>query len=239
MNDFGSTLFSAPRAGNRPFRQNGAERGGAAILCWVWYKPQVAVPPRAILWDVMDTLVVDPFRHVMPGFFGMTLRQMLEEKHPTAWGRFERSELSEADFLASFFKDGREYDRDGFKARVRASYRWIDGIEPLLARLRERGVEMHALSNYPEWYAWIEESLGLSRYLSWSFVSCHTRLRKPDPAVYELAAQRLGLAPEQVLFIDDRGTNCDAARAVGMATIHFRGDVRELERALLEAGALA
>ena len=186
----------------------------------------------------MDTLVVDPFRHVMPAFFGMTLEQLLEEKHPTAWGRFERSELSEAEFLASFFKDGREYDREGFRAQVRASYRWIEGIEAVLTRLRQHGTDMHALSNYPEWYAWIEERLGLSRYLSWTFVSCHTRLRKPDPAAYEFAARQLGLAPEQVLFIDDRRTNCDAARAMGMAAIHFQGDVAGLERALVAAGAL-
>jgi HAD superfamily hydrolase (TIGR01509 family) len=186
----------------------------------------------------MDTLVVDPFRHVMPAFFGMTLQQMLEEKHPTAWGRFERSELSEAEFLASFFKDGREYDREGFRARVRASYRWIEGIEAVLERLRQHGTDMHALSNYPEWYAWIEERLRLSRYLSWTFVSCNTRLRKPDPAAYELAARQLGREPEQVLFIDDRRTNCDGARAIGMAAIHFQGDVAELEQALVAAGAL-
>jgi HAD superfamily hydrolase (TIGR01509 family) len=196
------------------------------------------MPPKTILWDVMDTLVVDPFRHVMPAFFGMTLAQLLEEKHPTAWGRFERSELSELEFLATFFKDGRSYDRDGFKARVRASYRWIEGIEALLARLRERGADMHALSNYPQWYTWIEERLGLSRYLSWSFVSCHTRLRKPDPAAYELAAQQLGLGPEQLLFIDDRKVNCDAARTMGWSAIHFQGDVAELERALVALGSL-
>jgi FMN hydrolase / 5-amino-6-(5-phospho-D-ribitylamino)uracil phosphatase len=198
----------------------------------------VARAPEAILWDVMDTLVVDPFREVMPAFFGMTLAQLLQEKHPTAWRRFERSELSEAEFLATFFKDGRQYDRDGFKARVRASYRWIEGIEALLARLRARGTAMHALSNYPEWYGWIEERLGLSRYVSWSFVSCHTRLRKPDPAAYAFAAERLGLAPANMVFIDDRRDNCDAARAIGMVAIHFRGDVAELERALVTLGAL-
>ena len=52
----------------------------------------MTAPPRAILWDVMDTLVVDPFRHIMPSFFGMTLAELLEHKHPTAWARFERSE---------------------------------------------------------------------------------------------------------------------------------------------------
>jgi FMN hydrolase / 5-amino-6-(5-phospho-D-ribitylamino)uracil phosphatase len=186
----------------------------------------------------MDTLVVDPFRQVMPDFFGMTLREMLELKQPGAWVRFELSELTEAEFLATFFKDGRQYDREGFKACVRASYEWVDGIEPLLASLVARGIDMHALSNYPEWYAWIEERLGLSRYLSWTFVSCDTRVRKPDPRAYELAARRLGLPPEQVLFVDDRVINCDAARAVGMSAIHFDGDVATLQRALVAAGAL-
>src|SRR5262245_27279245 len=104
----------------------------------------VTPPPRVILWDVMDTLVVDPFRHVMPGFFEMTLPELLREKHPSAWPQFERSELSEQEFLTCFFKDGRTYDREGFKACIRRSYRWIAGVEPLLAELSRRGMEMHA-----------------------------------------------------------------------------------------------
>jgi FMN hydrolase / 5-amino-6-(5-phospho-D-ribitylamino)uracil phosphatase len=194
--------------------------------------------PRAILWDVMDTLVVDPFREVMPSFFGMTLAELLQQKHPTAWVRFERSELSEDEFLDSFFEDGRRYDAAAFKAVVRQSYEWITGVEAVLEALRAGGACMHTLSNYPQWYRWIEERLGLSRYLGWTFVSCHTRLRKPDPAAYEHAARELGLAPEQLLFIDDRETNCAGARGVGMRAIHFRGDVAELRRELEAAGAL-
>lgn len=186
----------------------------------------------------MDTLVVDPFRHVMPAFFGMTLAEMLAQKHPSNWGRFEKSELSEAEFLPAFFQDGRRFDCDGFKACVRASYTWVEGIEPLLAALSARGVEMHTLSNYPEWYCWIEEQLGLSRYVRWTFVSCLTGLRKPDPAAYEHAAKQLGLRPREVLFIDDRLGNCEAARATGMGAFHFEGDVPALERALAAEGLL-
>jgi FMN hydrolase / 5-amino-6-(5-phospho-D-ribitylamino)uracil phosphatase len=186
----------------------------------------------------MDTLVVDPFRHVMPSFFGMTLAELLEHKHPTAWACFERNELSEAEFLEVFFKDGRRYDQAGFKAVVRQSYEWIDGIEALLAALQQRGVRMHALSNYPEWYRWIEERLGLSRYLSWSFVSCHTGVRKPDRVAYEHAARELAVPPEELLFVDDREANCVGARDVGMRALRFHGDVAELRRALEASGAL-
>jgi HAD superfamily hydrolase (TIGR01509 family) len=190
------------------------------------------VAPKVILWDVMDTLVVDPFRQVMPAFFGMTLAEMLAQKHPSNWVRFETNELSEAEFLPAFFRDGRSFDREAFKACVRDSYAWIDGVEPLLAALRARGVDMHTLSNYPEWYAWIEERLGLSRYVRWTFVSCRTGLRKPDLAAFEHASKQLGLSADEMLFIDDRLGNCEAARSTGMAAIHFQGDVRALEREL-------
>jgi HAD superfamily hydrolase (TIGR01509 family) len=193
---------------------------------------------KAILWDVMDTLVADPFRDVMPSFFGMTLEQMLREKHPTAWGRFERAELCESEFLATFFADGRSFDSAGFRACVRASYRWIDGIEELLSALHARGANMHTLSNYPEWYTWIEEQLQLSRYVEWSFVSCKTGLRKPDAAAFQLAARVLEHEPEECLFIDDRLGNCEGARSIGMQAFQFTGDVRQLRSELARRALL-
>jgi len=45
-------------------------------------------------------------------------------------------------------------------------------MEALLGRLAGSGYELHALSNYPSWFQLIEEKLQLSRYLSWTFVSC-------------------------------------------------------------------
>ena len=193
-------------------------------------------PTKYILWDVMDTLVHDPFRDAMPAFFGMTLNELLNEKHPTAWSRFETCELSEVAFLSEFFKDGRKFDTEGFKDCVRSAYRWIDGMEPLLRVLHDRNICMHTLSNYPEWYLWIEEKLGLSRYVSWSFVSCRTALRKPDPAAYRQAAQALACEPSECIFIDDRITNCDAARELGMPAIHFTGNIELLGRKLEAAG---
>jgi HAD superfamily hydrolase (TIGR01509 family) len=168
----------------------------------------------------------------MPEFFGLTLNELIALKHPTAWVQFERAELDEQAFLDMFFTDRRSYDHDGFKAAVRDAYAWVPGMQELLRSLAERGACMHALSNYPSWYTWIDERLGLSRYLSWSFVSCHTGVRKPDRAAYDSALARLECAPEDCTFIDDRAQNCDAARAVGMQAIEFGGDARLLERAL-------
>lgn len=181
----------------------------------------------------MDTLVRDPFRDVMPSFFGMTLSEMLQLKQPEAWGEFERGELSEAQFLERFFADRRRFDHAAFCATIRGSYAWLEGMEPLLAELKARGHTMHVLSNYPVWYRWIEERLALSRYVSWTFMSCRLGLRKPDPRIFERAAGELGVAPSACLFIDDRPQNCDAARAVGMRAIRFGGDPAALAEELL------
>jgi HAD superfamily hydrolase (TIGR01509 family) len=193
--------------------------------------------PEVLLLDVMGTLVYDPFHEDMPAFFGMTLRQLLAEKHPDAWVRFEHGELTETELLTSFFADGRAFDHQAFVAMLRRTYRWLDGVEPLLAELSRRRVPMHALSNYPCWYRLIEETLGVSRYVAWSFVSCETGVRKPHLEAYRLASRTLGVAPERCLFVDDRADNCEAARAVGMDAIVFT-DAASLRDALVARGVL-
>jgi putative hydrolase of the HAD superfamily len=55
-------------------------------------------------------------------------------------------------------------------------------------------------------------------------ISSEVGLRKPDPAIYELAAERLGLPPAACVFVDDLPGNLKPARALGMATVLHRGD---------------
>lgn len=174
-----------------------------------------------LLFDVMDTLVREPFHEVMPRFFGMTSAELIAAKHPTAWIEFEGGEIDEAEFLARFFRDGRAFDHASFKRAVRDSYGWLPGMEALVGELSGRGYAIHALSNYPAWFRMIEERLGLSRYLEWSFVSCLTGVRKPDARAFTGAVAALGVAPGECLFVDDRERNCAAARELGLRAIRF------------------
>lgn len=56
-------------------------------------------------------------------------------------------------------------------------------------------------------------------------------ITKPHPRIYEIASQRLGVAAERCLFIDDLEENCAGADAVGMRTIRYR-DFAQLKRDL-------
>ncbi len=53
-------------------------------------------------------------------------------------------------------------------------------------------------------------------------ISALVGVQKPDPAIYHIVLERLGLAPEQTLFVDDFIQNVEAARALGMQALHFR-----------------
>jgi epoxide hydrolase-like predicted phosphatase len=55
-------------------------------------------------------------------------------------------------------------------------------------------------------------------------ISSEVGLRKPDPAIYALAAERIGLEPRACVFVDDLPGNLRPARAIGMATVVHRGD---------------
>jgi len=197
-------------------------------------KQDVAQKKPVLLFDVMDTIVYDPFFKEMPAFFGMTFKELLAAKHPTAWVEFECNRITEEQLLGTFFADGRKVDGKALRAMMTSTYRYLDGMEELLARLHSEGYEMHALSNYPVWWQIIEDKLKLSKYLRWTFVSCTGPMegvRKPSPEAYTRVIDHLGLTPSQLLFIDDREVNTAAAEAAGVPSIRFTG-AKELQAAL-------
>jgi len=189
------------------------------------------------LFDVMDTLVSEPFFTSMPAFFDMPVDQLRREMHPTSWIEFEEGRITESEYYTRFFLDGRPVDAKALRACVKGAFHWLDGIESLLAELKSAGYPMHAMSNYSVWYLMIEEKLCLSRYLAWSFVSCVTGVRKPAPEAYLNAARSLDVPPGQCVFVDDRPVNVEAAKALGMDGI-LKTDAGELRAEFVRRGLL-
>ena len=115
--------------------------------------------PRVFLFDVLDTLVRDPFYQAVPAFFGMSLEELFTVKHPSAWVEFERGERTEEEYLRDFFRDRREVDGAGLRRVMVEHYDWLPGMESLLGELAGSPATLHAFSNYPVWYRWIEDKL--------------------------------------------------------------------------------
>ncbi|XP_057839868.2 flavin mononucleotide hydrolase 1, chloroplatic isoform X2 [Cryptomeria japonica] len=155
------------------------------------------------LFDIMDTIVRDPFYEDIPAFFGLSMKELLKVKHPTAWIEFEKGIITEEELAAKFFRDGRIFDFDGLKQCMRNGYAYLDGIECILHQLKSNGYEIHAFTNYPCWYMMIEEKLKLSTYLSWTFSSCNTGLlmwKLQERLVWMLSFLRMLLSLSKVLY---------------------------------------
>ncbi len=53
-------------------------------------------------------------------------------------------------------------------------------------------------------------------------ISAEVGVTKPDPRIYHLALERLGVQPGEAVFVDDFKENIEAARALGIHTVHFQ-----------------
>ena len=89
----------------------------------------------------------------------------------------------------------------------------------------------------------ISNSMGAGRYDRDTFpelfdgvvISGEVGLHKPQPEIFRLGCERVGLEPEECVFVDDLRENCEGAEAVGMTAVLHRGaatTVPELERLL-------
>jgi len=70
--------------------------------------------------------------------------------------------------------------------------------------------------------------------------SCDVGIRKPDPAIFRLTCERLGVAPEAAVFLDDTRRHVEAARQVGLQAILVtdpRDALAELDNILQTAAA--
>lgn len=157
-----------------------------------------------------------------------------------AWARLERGELTVATFCAPFEADcrahGFEVDGAAVMAAIAAAGVPRPAMLEAIRRLRAHGLRVGALTN--NWRRDAPEDDVIPHRLRDHFdvvvESRQVGLRKPDPRIYVLACQRLGVEPAHIAFLDDIGANLKPARALGMTTIK----VDDPATALRDLGAL-
>lgn len=110
---------------------------------------------------------------------------------------------------------------DGLPERMIADLQLEPQVVAEIENLRHRGVKVAVLSN-----SWGTEPFdpyapfGLAERFDVVVISDHVRLRKPEPEIFTLAADRLGLPPSVCVFVDDVARYLAPARQLGMGTVH-------------------
>ena len=199
-----------------------------------------STPRRIILFDVMDTLVIDPFFTGVHTVLGCeTMQDLFKAKRPETYEAFETGEISEDELWQRYFADDRAVDVAAVRKHFVDGYDYVKGMRSLLGEIKRIGdVECFAFSNYGSLYKEIEAKLELSRFLDWRFVSCEMGVRKPDPEAFRYVVEDLScdLSRDVVCFVDDSKTNVAAGNAAGMRSILFEGDSAECRTALIAEG---
>jgi putative hydrolase of the HAD superfamily len=184
-------------------------------------------PRRGLLVDYGGVLTTDVFASFRAfceaeGLEPETVRERFR-RDPSARGLLEQLEtgaLAEADFEPRFAAL-LEVEPAGLIDRL------FGGMVPdpaMIAGVRAAhaaGVRTGLLSN--SWSIAHYDSELLAQFDA-CVISAEVGLRKPDPAIYALAAERMELPPDAIVFVDDLPGNLKPARALGMATIAHRGD---------------
>jgi HAD superfamily hydrolase (TIGR01509 family) len=125
------------------------------------------------------------------------------------------------------------------------SLRWdemLSGLIPetveAIEAMHARGVPMFGLTNMPaEWWPSIAAMSPAFGLLTDVVVSAHEGVVKPDARAFELACERSGLAPADLLFVDDNPPNIEAAHRLGF-DVHAFDDPAALRPALESRGLL-
>jgi putative hydrolase of the HAD superfamily len=173
---------------------------------------------RAVLFDVGGVLSSEDEMpgHLVEAFTFPEERHVID--HQIATGQ-----LVEAQFRATLIEGGASADRaDALMAEM---WDWYCGIpdEELLAWAADLStrVRVGIISNSADGARREEEHrYGLSSIFEHIVYSHEVGLAKPDSRIYALACDRVGVAPHEAVFIDDRPENVAAAREFGMHAIH-------------------
>lgn len=171
-----------------------------------------------------------------------------------AWALFERAEIDAARFDRLFAEEARAL---GHELPGRDVLALLSGdIRPAMVAaldwLKANGYRIACITNNvpaghgAQMASTAEKAAAIAAILTrFDHVveSSKVGIRKPDPAIYLMACEALGVAPEQCVYLDDLGINCKPAAALGMAAIKVSNGEQaldDLEMALgLESGTLA
>lgn len=202
---------------------------------------------KAVLWDFGGVITTSPFEafnrfereHSLP----LDLIRSINATNPetNAWARLESNQISVMEFDEAFSLEaiakGHEVRgqhvlamlsgdlrpnmvaalkaiKPGFKSGCITNNIKNTGEGPGMARTPERAGHFAAVM---ELFDVVVESSKVG-------------IRKPDPRIYQIACDELGIEPSQAVFLDDLGINLKPARALGMTTIK----VLNAEQALSE-----
>ena len=191
---------------------------------------------QAVIWDFGGVITSSPFEafkayeqeNALPTDFIRTINAT--DPDTNAWAQFERSDIDAARFDVAFREEAlaRGHDVPGADVLALLAGSLRPEMIAVLDGLKGRGYRLACITNNVKTgsgagMARTQEKADAVAEVMTRFEhvieSSEVGVRKPQPEIYHMACDKLGVTPAQCVFLDDLGINLKPARAMGMATV--------------------
>ncbi|QCI94323.1 HAD-IA family hydrolase [Novosphingobium sp. EMRT-2] len=200
---------------------------------------------RAVIFDFGGVITSSPFEafNRLESERGLpaNLVRRINAANPdsNAWALFERAEIDAARFDELFAAEARAlgYDLEGSAVLAVLAGAVRPAMVTALDRIKAAGYRLACITNnVPTGHgAGMARSADGNDELERIFArfehvieSSKAGVRKPDPRIYRMMCEKLGLEPADCIYLDDLGINCKPAAALGMHAIKVTGEAQAL-----------
>lgn len=198
---------------------------------------------KNIVFDIGNVLVTFEWDRLAKeiGFTDADIEVLKVKVIGDRWDEFDRGVMSEEEALKYVQEaiPGLEEKFATLWHRIDEAIHVYPYVNEWMRSLKSEGYRIYLLSNFPKRLFEKESNkkFDFIRYTDGKIISSFVKMIKPDREIYECLLNTYSLKAEECVFLDDRQKNVDAAKAIGMKGIVFKGfedGERELNRLLAE-----
>tara|TARA_B000000475_G_scaffold202178_1_gene164544 strand:- start:405 stop:1031 length:627 start_codon:yes stop_codon:yes gene_type:complete len=186
---------------------------------------------KAVIWDFGGVITSSPFeafnKFELDNNLPKDIIRTINSENPddNAWAKFERNDVDINEFDTLFSK---EADKKGFQISGKQVVKLLSGdirkpMVDFLLSLKENyklGCITNNIQNSKDDKVnHLNQASQVMKIFDHIIESSRVGLRKPDPKIYYMSCEALGVRPEECIYLDDLGINLKPARKIGMTTI--------------------
>lgn len=200
---------------------------------------------EAVLWDFGGVFTTSPFeafnRYEAANGIPKDLIRTVNATNPhdNAWARFERAEIDRAGFDLKFLEESTALGHPVRGADVLPLLagdvrpRMVEALRLCKGRFKVGCITNNMAQGHGPGMAANAEgasrSAGIMAIFDVIVESSKVGVRKPDPQIYRLACDQLGVVPDVCVYLDDLGVNCKPAAELGMQAIKVVSEAQALD----------
>lgn len=190
---------------------------------------------KAVIFDYGEVMKVSfPLAELISEIFNIPTEEVAAKKDLiTPLHRvFEKGQMQEKEFWEKISLILKRPALENFKEISRKVYggnfHLRKEMQDFVKKLKKDGFKTAVLSDVSDFAIdVIRENNGYDGF-DVEVLSCVERMIKPDSNIYELTIKRLGVKPDECVFIDDKEINLSAAKNLGIKTVLFKNSEQSI-----------